>query len=49
MKKKFEYEQTTKIIFGSGCIKELPVWQQALEIKSFWLPAKKNSCQGKVI
>ena len=49
MKKKFEYEQTTKIIFGSGCIKELPGLAAGLGNKILLVTGKKKVIQGKVI
>ena len=42
MKKKFEYEQTTKIIFGSGCIKELPGLAAGLGNKILLVTGKKS-------
>lgn len=49
MKKKFEYEQTTKIIFGSGCIKELPGLAAGLGNKILFGYRQKKVFQGKVI
>lgn len=48
MKKKFEYEQTTKIIFGSGCIKELPGLAAGLGNKILLVTGKKKSSREKL-
>ena len=48
MKKKFEYEQTTKIIFGSGRIKELPGLAAGLGNKILLVTGKKKSSREKL-